>query len=61
MAANYVEEPAGFFPPYIEKTVVYPELNSQGNDSNTKKKSNPKLLFEEIFSSLGRFILTKVI
>ena len=40
MAANYVEEPAGFFPPYIEKTVVYPELNSQGNDSNTKKKSN---------------------
>ena len=26
MAANYVEEPAGFFPPYIEKSVVYPEL-----------------------------------
>ena len=26
MAANYVEEPAGFYPPYIEKSVVYPEL-----------------------------------
>ena len=25
MAANYVEEPAGFYPPYIEKRVVYPE------------------------------------
>ena len=26
MATNYIEEPAGFFPPYIEKSVVYPEL-----------------------------------
>ena len=26
MAINYSEEPAGFFPPYIEKSVVYPEL-----------------------------------
>jgi len=26
MAANYVEEAASFFPPYIEKRVVYPEL-----------------------------------
>ena len=26
MAANYIEEPAGFYPPYIEKRVVYPEL-----------------------------------
>ena len=26
MAANYSEEPAGFYPPYIEKKVVYPEL-----------------------------------
>ena len=26
MAVNYVEEPAGFYPPYIEKRVVYPEL-----------------------------------
>ena len=25
MAANYVEEPAGFYPPYIEKSVVFPE------------------------------------
>ena len=26
MAANYSEEPAGFYPPYVEKRVVYPEL-----------------------------------
>ena len=26
MAASYVDEPAGFYPPYIEKRVVYPEL-----------------------------------
>ena len=26
MAVNYVEEPASFYPPYIEKRVVYPEL-----------------------------------
>ena len=26
MAANYIEEPASFYPPYIEKRVVYPEL-----------------------------------
>ena len=26
MAANYVEEPAGFYPPYVEKRVVYPEM-----------------------------------
>ena len=26
MAANYTEEPAGFFPPYVEKKVVFPEL-----------------------------------
>ncbi len=26
MAINYVEEPAGFYPPYVEKKVVYPEL-----------------------------------
>ena len=25
-ATSYFEEPAGFFPPYIEKSVVYPEL-----------------------------------
>ena len=26
MAINYVEEPAGFYPPYVEKREVYPEL-----------------------------------
>ena len=33
MAANYVaiEEPAGFFPPYIEKRIVYPELYKKNN------------------------------
>ena len=31
MAANYVEEPAGFYPPYIEKRVVYPELYKKNN------------------------------
>ena len=25
-AANYFEEPASFYPPYIEKSVVFPEL-----------------------------------
>ena len=32
MAANYVEEPAGFYPPYIEKSVVYPELYKEKAD-----------------------------
>ena len=33
MAANYVaiEEPAGFYPPYIEKRIVYPELYKKNN------------------------------
>ena len=26
MATNHFEEPAGFFPPYIEKSIVFPEL-----------------------------------
>ncbi len=26
MAINYAEDPAGFYPPYIEKRIVYPEL-----------------------------------
>ena len=30
-AANYFEEPAGFFPPYIEKSVVYPESSGNKN------------------------------
>jgi len=34
MAANYVaiEEPAGFFPPYIEKRIVFPELYEKKNN-----------------------------
>ena len=35
MAANYMEEPAGFYPPYVEKRVVYPELFPK--DDNKKK------------------------
>ena len=31
MAATYTEEPAGFYPPYIEKRVVYPELYKDNN------------------------------
>ena len=33
MAIKYVtiEEPAGFFPPYIEKRIVYPELYKKNN------------------------------
>ena len=34
MAANYVEETSDFmFPPYIEKSVVYPELNKNKNNN----------------------------
>ena len=33
MAANYVEEPASFYPPYIEKRVVYPELYKEKNNN----------------------------
>ena len=34
MAINYVaiEEPAGFYPPYIEKRIVYPELYEKKNN-----------------------------
>jgi len=38
MAINYVEEPAGFYPPYIEKKVVYPELYKNGKDTGTQNK-----------------------
>ena len=33
MAANYVsiDEPAGFYPPYVERKVVYPELYKKEN------------------------------
>ena len=38
MAANYFEEPAGFYPPYIEKSVVYPELYKKDSGYNQDKK-----------------------
>ena len=38
MAANYVEEPAGFYPPYIEKRVVYPELYKKDSNYGWDKK-----------------------
>tara|TARA_Y100000590_G_scaffold274264_1_gene307942 strand:- start:50 stop:559 length:510 start_codon:yes stop_codon:yes gene_type:complete len=38
MAANYVEEPAGFYPPYIEKRVVYPELYKDKNYGGKSKE-----------------------
>tara|TARA_B100001123_G_C15071045_1_gene931608 strand:+ start:371 stop:883 length:513 start_codon:yes stop_codon:yes gene_type:complete len=39
IAANYSEEPAGFYPPYVEKKVVYPELykNESGYGSDKNK------------------------
>ena len=39
VAANYSEEPAGFYPPYVEKKVVYPELykNQSGHDQDKNK------------------------
>jgi len=40
MAAKYVEEPAGFYPPYIEKRVVYPELYTNPIDSNVDGYKN---------------------
>ena len=38
MAANYSEEPAGFYPPYIEKRVVYPELYKKDSGYGWDKK-----------------------
>ena len=38
MAANYSEEPAGFYPPYVEKSVVYPELYEKDTENNWNKK-----------------------
>ena len=40
MAVTYVEEPAGFYPPYIEKRVVYPELFKNPIDSGVNKNKN---------------------
>ena len=38
MAANYSEEPAGFYPPYIEKKVVFPELYKKDSQHSWDKK-----------------------
>jgi len=38
LAANYSEEPAGFYPPYIEKKVVYPELYKKESGYGRDKK-----------------------
>ena len=38
VAANYTEEPAGFYPPYVEKKVVYPELYKKDSSNNLDKK-----------------------
>ena len=40
MAVNYVEEAAGFYPPYIEKRVVYPELYKKMKLTNRNLESN---------------------
>ena len=40
VAANYSEEPAGFYPPYIEKRVVYPELYKKDSGYGFDKKQN---------------------
>ena len=33
IAINRVDEPAGFYPPYIEKKIIYPELYQKKSDS----------------------------
>jgi hypothetical protein len=38
VAANYTEEPAGFYPPYVEKKVVYPKLYKKDSSNNLDKK-----------------------
>ena len=40
MAANYVsiEEPAGFFPPYVEKSIAYPELYKKDPEHGWDKR-----------------------
>ena len=38
MAINSVDEPAGFYPPYIEKKVIYPELYQKDSLSEKYKK-----------------------
>ena len=38
LAINNVEEPAGFYPPYIEKKVIYPELYKKDPGFGLDKK-----------------------
>ena len=38
MAINYVNEPAGFFPPYVEKKIAFPELYKKDKASGRKFK-----------------------
>jgi hypothetical protein len=38
MAINSVDEPAGFYPPYIEKKVIYPELYQKDSVSEKYKE-----------------------
>jgi hypothetical protein len=38
MAASYVDEPASFYPPYIEKKIIYPELYEKGSGYNWNKR-----------------------
>tara|TARA_B100000686_G_C16282009_1_gene709292 strand:- start:138 stop:647 length:510 start_codon:yes stop_codon:yes gene_type:complete len=38
IAATYMEEPAGFYPPYVEKKVVYPELYQKNPGYGSDKK-----------------------
>ena len=38
LAINNVDEAAGFYPPYVEKKVVYPELYNKDSINGLKKK-----------------------
>ena len=37
IAVNSVDEPAGFYPPYIEKKIINPELYQKNSEHNFKK------------------------
>jgi hypothetical protein len=37
MALNSVDEPAGFYPPYIEKKIIYPELYQKESENDFGK------------------------
>ena len=38
MAINSVDEPAGFYPPYIEKKIIYPELYKKNSGESFDKE-----------------------